>query len=217
MKRAALFLLPALVAALAGCQSSKPCLPREVQTPDGDLAKARALAHYAVGFLLSFESPAAAREAFLRAHLADPASSAPAEAAAQHLLREDPDEVLKILEHHARASHAPAYAWHLLGQCAEFFDDNPRAAAAYANALKIKNLPDALRRQIFTGLVRAEFYSGNDSRAIKLLKTEAAKNPETRAAMRAIATAWQQKFLATGEKKRAEKLGDFIATLAPSP
>ena len=213
MKRAALLLLPALAAVLTGCQSTKIHPPRETRVPDGDLAKAQALAHYAVGFLLSADAnDDAARDAFLRAHALDPSSAAPAEAAAQLLFHENrPRDLLKLLADHARHAHAPAHAWYLLGKCAEALGDNTLAVTAYTRALE--NPRNAPRRAILIALIRASFHAGQDAAALKLMRKEALQNP---AFTRVIANIWTHKFDATNEPLRAAKLANFTASLATS-
>jgi len=213
MKRAALLLMPALVAVLTGCQSTKIHLPRETRVPDGDLARAEALAHYAVGFLLSADANEnAARDAFLRAHALDPSSAAPAEAAAQLLFHENRSrDVLDLLRDHARHAHAPAHAWYLLGKCAEVLDENQLAITAYTRALE--NPRDAPRLPIFIALVRASFNAGQDALALKLMRKEAVQNRDF---MRAIANIWTYKFDTSNDPLRAAKLANFAASLANS-
>jgi len=213
-----------LLAALAGCQTHPRPSPRHLPPENGrGLAQARALAHYATGFMLSTEAaargqppPPAALKAFLASHELDPASAGPAEAAARILSMEKrADETLNLFIRHTVHSAAPAHAFHQLGLFAEFIGNNPVAITAHETALKSRGLPENLRLPVVAGLVRACMAAGRDQHAFQILKREAAANPARRAAMHAIADAWAREFSGSTNFTRAARAARFSATLAP--
>ena len=230
IKRAArVFAASVLLAGLAGCRTHPNIPAREPpRATDGELAQARALAHYAVGFMLLSDAvarreppPRAAVEAFLAAHQLDPASAGPVEAAAKLLASGGrAEEVLELLTRHARHASAPAHAWYQLGLCAEFFRKSELAVDAYERALKHtaheecqrhEARPPNVRIPIITALVRSNMTLGRDRQAIKILKREAAV-PTQRSAMRAIAGAWARKLENSGETSRAQKMAGLAAS-----
>jgi len=221
IKRAArVFAASVLLAGLAGCRTHPNIPAREPpRATDGELAQARALAHYAVGFMLLSDAvarreppPRAAVEAFLAAHQLDPASAGPVEAAAKLLASGGrAEEVLELLTRHARHANAPAHAWYQLGLCAEFFRKPELAVDVYERALK--HAQKNIRIPIITALVRSNMTLGRDRQAIKILKREAAV-PTQRSAMRAIAGAWARKLENSGETSRAQKMAGLAASFA---
>ena len=213
-----------LLAALAGCRTHPNPSPSTPPHARGEgLAQARALAHYATGLMLSEDAaargqppPPAALDAFLAAHRLDPASSAPAGAAARILSLENRVETFHLFSSHAPRAAAPAHAFYQLGLCAEWIGQPLAAINAHAAALKSPGLPESLRAPVLSALVRACMAAERDPRAFQILKREASANPARRGVTHALAEAWAREFSGSTNHARTVRAARFAATLAPT-